>query len=120
MLITIQEVTHEQYKRKGNDLIYQHTISLYDALCAKSFEIETLDQRLIMIPLDEIVTPATKKLVAGEGMPIHRGDPAALIQEYRGKGKDKGDLWIMFDIVFPKELDDKSKKALNELFKPSQ
>jgi len=107
---------HPKYHRKGHDLIYEHKITLLDALCAKPFEIETLDHRKISVPLDEIVNPTTKKYVEGEGMPIYFNLPRVMMKEYSGEERSKGNLWIIFDIEFPGEIDEKGKLKLKELF----
>ena len=77
------------FKRKGNDLFYIHSLPLEDALMSIPFSIRTLDGRTINVNLDEMITPQTVHLIPGEGMPIV-GQP----------GK-KGDLHVKFNIAFP-------------------
>jgi DnaJ-class molecular chaperone len=115
LVITIKELEHERYKRKGNDLVYKHKILLINAICANTFEMETIDHRIIMISLDEIVTPSSKKLIEGEGMPICRTTEKEIIADYKGKPKIKGNLWITFDIIFPTQLNPKHKELLKDL-----
>lgn len=118
LIIMIKELAHEKYKRRGNDLIYQHKIKLSDAICANTFEMETIDHRIIMIALDEIVTPNSKKIIEGEGMPICKITEKDIIAEYRGEAKSKGNLWVTFDIIFPIKIDPKHKELLKDLLTP--
>ncbi len=111
LLIKVTEVQHPKYKRKGNDLIYLHKISLYDALCAAPFEIETLDHRIITVSVDQIINPRYKKPILQEGMPIPQTDPLASLK----KEKEKGTLWILFDIEFPTYLSEEKKLKLRDI-----
>ena len=106
------EIKHPRFKRKGNDLIFVQKVSLYDALCAIPFEVETLDHRMIPISIDEVINPKYKKAVEGEGMPILKTDPLASLK----KEREKGILWIIFDIEFPKYLGEEKKLKLKSLF----
>ena len=111
LLIKIVELSHARYKRKGNDLIYVHKLSLYDALCATPLELETLDHRILTITVDEVINPKYKKAIEGEGMPILKSDPLASLR----KERQKGTLWILFDIEFPKYLSEEKKLKLKPL-----
>eukprot|EP00831_Metopus_contortus_P041297 TRINITY_DN3239_c0_g1_i2.p1 TRINITY_DN3239_c0_g1~~TRINITY_DN3239_c0_g1_i2.p1 ORF type:complete len:195 (-),score=60.85 TRINITY_DN3239_c0_g1_i2:35-619(-) len=104
LVIKIQELPHSQYKRNGDDLIYIHKISLINALSALPFEIETLDHRKISVVVDQVLTPQTKQVVLGEGMPVAGTE-----------GKQRGNLFIIFDIEFPTFLSEDKKKQLKEL-----
>jgi len=113
LLVKVVELPHENYHRKGNDLIYVKKISLYEALCATPFELETLDHRKITVSQDEVISPKYKKPVLNEGMPIPQADPLASLK----KEKEKGILWILFDIEFPTYLSNEKKLALKEILK---
>lgn len=58
----------------------------------------TLDGRIILISLDNIVSPNLVKKIEGEGMPIY--DSKSVSEEKAVKG----DLYIVFDIQFPRNL----------------
>ena len=64
-------------RRHGNDLIYTAKISLKQALRAEPVTVETLDGRLIRVPVDQIISPQSIIRIENEGMPILRseGDP---------------------------------------------
>jgi DnaJ-class molecular chaperone len=59
-----------RYRRKHNDLIYVHTVTLKQAINCEPIKVPTLDGRTLLISIDQIVTPKTVKLIEGEGMPI--------------------------------------------------
>lgn len=53
---------------------------------------------------DEIISPQTRRVIAGKGMPI------------RGKAGQRGDLIVKFDIQFPEELPlEKKRRAVDIL-----
>ncbi|KAM8834455.1 dnaJ homolog subfamily B member 13-like [Synchiropus picturatus] len=107
IIFIIREKSHPQFTREGNDLIYKSSISLEKALTGCSVEVETLDGRQINIPINDIVHPAYRKVVAGEGMP-HFQDPAR-----------RGDLILTFDIQFPKSLSYERREQIRQALKCS-
>lgn len=54
---------------------------------------------------DEIISPQTRRVVAGRGMPK------------KGKAGEKGDLVVRFDIDFPQELPLEKKRRVIELLR---
>ena len=93
----ISEVA-KQTKRRGNDLIYTCKISLKQALNAEPITVKTLDDRIIKVPVDSIVTPRSVIKVDGEGMVI-RDESVDPLDEPK-----RGDLYVKFDVRFPKKL----------------
>ena len=65
--------------------------------------------------IDSLISPQSVKLVRGEGMPIHQdnAEPEALIRDVARM--DKGDLYLRFEIEFPKELTSEQKSQLLEV-----
>jgi len=59
--------------------------------------VHTLDGRLLKVPVDHLITPKTVIKIDGEGMPIiGSADPLDLPK--------RGDMYVKFDIKFPKNL----------------
>jgi len=56
LIIQINELSHNRFKRVGNDLIYVQTITLQEALNAEPVIITTLDNRTLNIAIDQIIT----------------------------------------------------------------
>ncbi|XP_069496235.1 dnaJ homolog subfamily B member 13 [Ambystoma mexicanum] len=100
IIFIVKEKPHPRFKREGNDLLYLTSIALGKALIGCTVEIETLDERLLNIPINDIVHPKYSKVVPGEGMPLSK-DP-----------NQRGDLIIQFDIVFPDKLTPEKKQLL--------
>jgi len=101
----------ESFRRQGDDLIYEHKITLVEALTGYKFYLKHLDDRYLHISSEHnsVTKPGDVKVVMHEGMPIHK-------QSY------KGNLLIKFDVVFPipDQLDDQKRAQLIEILpKPS-
>merc|ERR1719161_722293 len=62
VIFVVKEQEHKTFKRKGADLYMEKTISLVEALCGFSLEIEHLDGRKLLVQTSpgEIVTPMAK------------------------------------------------------------
>ena len=59
VVIQLEEQPHDRFKRKGDDLYIERTISLSDALCGFALELEHLDGRKLRIQTEpgDIVRP---------------------------------------------------------------
>lgn len=55
LVFKIIEDKHTNYVRKGLDLIYLIDISLSEALNCQNIKINTLDNKILHIPIDEII-----------------------------------------------------------------
>ena len=67
------------------------TISLQDALNGFEFELDHLDGHKVKVTREKITWPGAKIKKKGEGMPNYENN------------NRKGDLYITFDIDFPKK-----------------
>ena len=74
-------------RKNGAGLLYRHTLTLNDALQCRPVKMTTMDGRNLLIAIDHIPSPGSVKLIEGEGMP---------------SGNSKGDMYIFFDVKFPK------------------
>ena len=101
-MLIVQEAEHARFKRSGKDLVYTADISLATALCGTILSIPTLDDRLVQVAINDVVTPATKKVVPGEGMPLSKNP------------SQRGDLVIQFKIQFPTYLAEGQKRLIKE------
>ena len=100
--VVVREKSHAYFVREGADLHLKHAISLADAVCGlPHLDVRSLDAaaRVLRVNFKGVaITPATSKVVAGEGMPR--------------RGGGKGDLIITFDVRFPAApVDDPAKQA---------
>lgn len=95
------------FQRKGDDLIYTHTLSLVEALQMQPVAVDTLDNRKVFVAPTDVITPQTELRVAGEGMPrALTGDIVAdTATQLQVEGdRPRGDLVVKFNIVFPKRV----------------
>ena len=94
VVIQVQEEKHEFFKRRGADLLLEKEISLLEALTGVDFVLTHLDGRKIRVKNQpgEVIKPDDIKTVEGYGMPYHK-------QTYKF-----GNLFVVFKLVFPKEL----------------
>lgn len=96
-------------------MYYTQKLTLKEALAAAPFKIKTLDGRTLPISLDSIITPQTVHCIQGEGMPSI-DDPEELLPEQvtnqlKPFGQlPKGSLFVSFDVQFPTNLDDSTRK----------
>lgn len=60
-MFVIQQKEHPKFKRKGDDLFVEHTLSLTEALCGFQFVLTHLDKRQLLIKSSpgEVVKPGT-------------------------------------------------------------
>ncbi|KAJ7995991.1 hypothetical protein DPEC_G00232450 [Dallia pectoralis] len=107
IVFIVRQKSHSRFKRQHNDLIYTAQISLAKALTGCAVAIETLDGRLLNIPINDIVHPKYSKLVAGEGMPLAQ-EPS-----------QRGDLVIQFDTHFPQKLSTEEKINIRKALQAS-
>lgn len=103
LIFVVDEKPHPTFKRDGNDLIFNHKISLLDALTGKTLKISTLDGRDLTVSVSDIIKPGYEMVIENEGMPISK-EP----------GK-RGDLRIKFDIKFPSRLTAEQKSDLRRV-----
>lgn len=113
LVVAFAQEPHAALKRKDNDLIYTHTVTLEQALLSEPVKIKALDGRNIIATIDEIITPQTLKVVEGEGMPVSQSPNADALAVLTGSGQlPRGNLYIRFEIQFPKKISSHHKQTL--------
>lgn len=65
IVFVLQQKDHPKFKRKGDDLFVEHTLSLTEALCGFQFVLTHLDNRQLLIKSNpgEVIKPGMKLLV---------------------------------------------------------
>lgn len=110
LVFVVEEKPHDQFKREGNDLICRVPISLVDALTegAEKKVVELLDGRKLQVPVPGgVVKPGQETTIHGEGMPIRK----------EGSVKQKGDLIVKWDVIFPERLSPAQKEGLKKVLR---
>ena len=110
IVFVVKDKPHKTFRRdpQSCDLLHTANITLTEALTGTDIELNTLDDRLLRIPINDIVRPGYVKVVPGEGMP----DP-------KNPGK-KGDLRISFEVAFPKFLEPERKALIKKALKEKE
>lgn len=108
VVFQIQQLPHALYTRDGNDLHFVAKLKLSDALGDYCVHVPTLDGRKLAISCNDVVTPATTKVIKHEGMPVSSSRATS-------SSSDRGDLVIKFDIAFPRHLTSLQKAALAKI-----
>ncbi|XP_023001315.1 dnaJ protein homolog [Cucurbita maxima] len=108
VVFVIQQKDHPKFKRKGEDLFVEHTLSLIEALCGFQFALTHLDGRQLLIKTNpgEVVKPDSFKAINDEGMPVYQ------------RPFMKGKLYIHFSVNFPESLSAEQMKALEAVLPP--
>jgi DnaJ-class molecular chaperone len=88
-MLQIVESPHQNFKRSGDNLIYTHSLNLFQALTAEPFYIIMLDGSYEMISPSEVISPSGSITIQGKGMPL------------LGMNGQRGHLVIQFNIAFP-------------------
>merc|ERR1712227_850749 len=65
----LREKTHPNFRRDGDDLIFEATISLLDALVGCQVDVPHLDGHILRVNIKDVVQPTYSKVVVGRGMP---------------------------------------------------
>jgi len=104
VIIVCKEVPHKKYKRKGADLLMEHTITLIDALTGVDFTITHLDGSMLRVKSKpgEVIKPDDLKTIEGKGLPFHK------------RSYEFGNLYIKFTVTFPDQLSKTQLGSLNK------
>lgn len=102
IIFVVQQKDHDVFKRKGADLIIEKTITLQEALCGFKWSLTHLDGRILVVTSPEncIIEGQSLKAIEEEGMPVHK------------RPFQKGRLFVLFKVEYPKKLTQAQKKAL--------
>ncbi|KAM7262695.1 hypothetical protein ACFE04_000378 [Oxalis oulophora] len=108
IVFVLQQKEHPKFTRKGDDLIYEHKLSLTEALCGFQFILTHLDSRQLLIKSEpgEVIKPDQFKAINDEGMPMYQ------------RPFMKGKLYIQFCVEFPDSLSPDQCKALEAVLPP--
>lgn len=71
----------------------------------------TIDNKMVEVSVDQVISPQTEKVLQGMGMPILNNDPLGPIK----RNFAKGNLIIKFDIEFPSELSERQRVELTSI-----
>lgn len=102
-LLTVHIEKHEKYELENKNLIYTETIPFTFAMLGGKIEVPTIDGKIISIDINDTITEDTVLRIKNKGM--------------KTINKDYGDMFIKFNIEYPKKISEKQKKILKEFEK---
>lgn len=102
LVLVVKETPHPVFDRQDEHLVFNHKVTLREALTGHIVNIATLDKKVLSINVPEIASPSYEKRLPGRGMP-------------RGTSEDRGDLIIRWDIQFPKALSAEEKEEVKSV-----
>ncbi|KAK7199797.1 heat shock protein-like protein [Novymonas esmeraldas] len=105
VIVVVNVVQHTRFRREGDDLVTTANVSLRDALCGTTVTVRTMEGREVSILIDEIVDPAYRTRIAGEGLPTRGGEGSST----------RGDLVIEFTTKFPSFLTAEQKTEIGRI-----
>ncbi|CAN4120139.1 unnamed protein product [Withania somnifera] len=105
IVCVLQQKEHPKFKRKGEDLFVDHTLTLTEALCGFQFILTHLDGRQLLIKSNpgEVVKPDQFKAINDEGMPMYQ------------RPFMRGKLYIHFIVEFLDSLSPEQVKVLEAI-----
>lgn len=108
IVFVLQQKEHPKFKRKGDDLFVEHSLTLTEALCGFQFILTHLDGRQLLIKSSpgEVIKPGQFKAINDEGMPAYQ------------RPFMKGKLYVHFSVDFPDSLSPEQCKTLEGVLPP--
>lgn len=101
--IVITEQKHQYFRREKDDLYYDCSLNLKQALCGDEIVIPTICKgKNLKLSFNGTVNDGYIHEIEGYGMPIH------------GKG-GRGKMIIKFSIILPTKLTDKQRKQIKDI-----
>ena len=110
VIIVVQEQPHKKFKRKGADLLFEHKITLQEALTGVDFVLTHLDGKKIRVKNEpgEVIKPDDLKTIPEKGLPFHK-------QSFKF-----GNLYVIFKVTFPERLNKPQLGFINQAFGAKQ
>lgn len=102
LIINIRIRPHAIFKRENNNLIFEKSLSVWDAILGTDITFHTLDGRQLSVAVPPGSQPETMMMCKNEGMrDVHSGQ--------------RGNLYVKLKIQIPKNLTDVQKQKIIEL-----
>lgn len=104
VLLTVITAPHALFKREGNDLYMNVTITLKEALLGFEKSIEHLDGHKVALRRTGVTQYAQQVRIVGEGMPRHHVP------------SEHGDLYVTYNVELPKSLTPEQRELFEKNF----
>ncbi|CAJ1026456.1 DnaJ domain/DnaJ C terminal domain/DnaJ central domain containing protein, putative [Leishmania lindenbergi] len=104
VLVTVVSAPHPLFRRSGNDLYANVSITLKEALLGFEKTLAHLDGHEVELHWDGVIQNTQQVRITGEGMPRHHVP------------SERGDLYITYNVVLPSELTAEQRAFFQEHF----
>lgn len=105
VFVELLDCPDDTFRRDGNNIHCDMTISLYEALCGLTRAVEHPRGETIYVQSRDTIQPGATYIVAGEGLPV-----------YETADKDiRGDLVIHFAVVLPEKVIERHRTVLKRI-----
>lgn len=101
LLVKIRVAPHPYFRRDGSNLLVDVPVSLSEAALGARVDVPTLSDGLVTVTVPPGSSSGTRLRLRGKGITNR-------------KTNEPGDLFVILQIVVPKELDDRSRELLEE------
>ncbi len=88
----MQSQPHARFQRRGHDLVCRERVTLLEALTSCVVAVQLLDGRTRSVACHSIISPQSRKVVEGAGMPIPEAEARAAEAAASGPGVRIGDF----------------------------
>lgn len=102
VIVTVVVLQHATFSRNGNDLVYQHNISIWDALCGCNLQLDTIRGKTLNITIPSGTQPGTILSCKNEGLPILQANMV-------------GNLLVKIHVTIPTTLTDEQRTLINNI-----
>lgn len=102
LIFVINQQDHPVFRRQGDDLYVDFTISLLESLVGFSKTLEHLDGHVVTIAKNDVTYCSETIAIANEGMPI------------KGGRNRRGTLFITLNINFPSNFSEQQKSLIRQ------
>jgi curved DNA-binding protein CbpA len=102
LIVNIYVKPHATFRREGESLVIEKTVSVWEALLGTNLEIQTLDNKNLNITIPAGTQPETVLSCRGEGLPNMRS-------------RQRGNLLIKIKVIVPKNLTAAQLTKIQEL-----
>lgn len=100
VIFVMKEDENKLFKRIGNNLVYNHSISLGDSLLGGLISFNDLNDEKIVFKEDNIIKHDSYSIIKNKGIPIKN-----VVNDY-------GDLYVTYNIIYPTKNLSVSEKEL--------
>lgn len=104
LIFVVEEIKHERFERRGDDLHVNMDITLKEALLGFTKELKHLDGHPVEVSANKVIQPGEVIRIEGQGMPINEASD------------EFGHLYVHCTVNFPETLTEQQIKGFEEFF----